>query len=223
MITILGLMKKIRENPHSYLGEVSVYRLRSFLEGYVTACAERGLAGQTEDLDYNKFDEWFRHKFGVTERSFISCKDLIHLLSVNDADAFENFLKLVDEFCAEHGASALNKGAHGGMPQQSLSELLKEIKERPAMHLGIASLSLLAEFLRGYQYARKECELPPSPGERDLEGFQSWLPSRLNVNAKCSWDRVILAFCRDERDALKLFFDLYHEFVAGKKEPLSEP
>jgi hypothetical protein len=218
MIRILRLMKGIREDPHSHLGEVSIYRLRSFLEGYTIACVELGLADQIEDLDYNKFDEWFRQRFDVKVRSFISCKDLIQLLSANDGDAFERFFELVDEFCAEQGASAVTRGANVDMSQRSLSGLLNEIRKRPAMYLGIASISLLAEFLRGYTYARKQLEAIPSAEEQQLQDFQSWLPSRLNVDAKCSWDRVILAFCRDERDALKLFFDLYDEFGAAKKE-----
>lgn len=217
MIDILSLMERIRESPHSYLGEVSIYRFRSFLDGYLTAAAELGLADQIKDLNYNKFDEWFRQRFDVKVRSFVSCKDLIHLLSVNDAEGLRNFFELVDDFCAEHGSSALSWGAQVGMPQQGLRMFLQEIRERPAMYLGIASLSLLAEFLRGYKYAREEFQAPPSSEEQDLEGFQSWLPSRLNVTVKCSWDRVILAFYRDEKEALRLFFDLYDEFVVRQE------
>jgi len=214
MISILGLMKKVRESPSRYLGEVSLDRLTAFLDGYVAACLELGLASEIENVDYDKFDDWFRRKCDVKVRSFISCISLIRLLASSDAAVFTTFFQLIDEFCAEYGASAVRISAHLETPEQSLSALLKEIRERPALHLGIASITLFAEFLRGYKYARKELKAPPSVEEKWLEDFQSWLPLRLNVHAKCSWDRVILAFYRDERDALKLFFDLFDEYLA---------
>jgi hypothetical protein len=92
--------------------------------------------------------------------------------------------------------------------------LLQRIKERPGMYLGSPSITRLRSFLDGYGMARAELCLPDSEEEQELEGFLEWIQERYKITSNHGWDRIILFFSADEKDAFDKFFNLVEEFLA---------
>jgi len=99
----------------------------------------------------------------------------------------------------------------------SFYEMLTKIKQRPSMYLGRRSLSHLQVFLDGYSLARREMEVPITEEEREFEEFQEWIERRFDQPSTQSWDRIILFYSEDEREALDRFFELFGEFVHRDK------
>ena len=62
----------------------------------------------------------------------------------------------------------------------SFYELLRKIKQRPALYLGKRSLSHLQVFLDAYTFARRELDVTPTEEEQNFENFQEWIEKRFN-------------------------------------------
>ena len=97
-----------------------------------------------------------------------------------------------------------------GKPE-SIKDLLFEIEARPAMYLGRNSLVCLRSFLDGW--CARGAGLGVKGEEGALDRFQLWVESRFRMENTTSWDRIIICFSQDDADALRRFFDLFHEFV----------
>lgn len=94
-----------------------------------------------------------------------------------------------------------------------LLSILEEIRTRPvAMYVGEASLSRLADFLRGYDLAVERLGNGRDPL---LLEFREWLYTRLGL-ANASWDSLILARAGDQASALRDFWKLLDEFLAAR-------
>jgi hypothetical protein len=91
-----------------------------------------------------------------------------------------------------------------------LDPLLSRLRDRPGMYIGEPSLTKLAAFLRGYDYARYE--LLAEPGDPFFLSFQSWIEQRLQVKNR-GWDEAILQHAASERDGFNRFWELYDEYV----------
>lgn len=85
------------------------------------------------------------------------------------------------------------------------------------MYLGRRSISHLQVFLDEYTFARRELGVSLTEQEREFEGFQEWIEQRFNQHSTQSWDRIILFYSEDERDALDRFFNLFEEFLKRDK------
>jgi len=96
-------------------------------------------------------------------------------------------------------------------------DLLQKIKQRPALYLGKRSLSYLQVFLDAYTFARREMGVKPTEQEQDFEEFQDWIEQRFKQIDTQSWSRIILFYTEDESDALKLFFELFEDFLQRNK------
>lgn len=94
----------------------------------------------------------------------------------------------------------------------SFYNLIQKIKQRPSLYLGKRSIAHLQVFLDGYTFARRELDVPLTEEERDFEDFQEWVEKRFNQPSTQSWERIILFYSEDERDALDKFFDLFEDF-----------
>ncbi|MBD2182859.1 hypothetical protein H6S82_04315 [Planktothrix sp. FACHB-1355] len=94
----------------------------------------------------------------------------------------------------------------------SFYNLIQKIKQRPSLYLGKRSSGHLQVFLDGYTFARRELDVPLTEEERDFEDFQEWIEKRFNQPSTQSWERIILFYSEDERDALDKFFDLFEDF-----------
>lgn len=93
----------------------------------------------------------------------------------------------------------------------SLLPLLSgRLRTRPGMYIGEPSLTRLAAFLRGYDYAR--CELRGEPADPFFLSFQEWIVRRLHTHDCFGWDRAILQQCHSEAEAFDRFWQLFDEY-----------
>src|SRR4051794_2216498 len=93
-------------------------------------------------------------------------------------------------------------------------EILKEVRRRPAMYLGIPSLSRLASFLRGYHCACQK--LDPENADPLFRHLCVWILHRYR-SRELSWEESILQESSDERDALERFWQLVDEYCAERQ------
>lgn len=90
--------------------------------------------------------------------------------------------------------------------------ILDTIRERPAMYLGVKSLTALWFFLHGFEMARSRFEKESAP---ELpRHFSDWVAYRLHLESDWSgfWRHAILARVRNEEDAFDRFYELRDEF-----------
>jgi len=91
-------------------------------------------------------------------------------------------------------------------------EVLAEIKPRPAMWLGAATIGRLSSFLHGFWYAQDNLiptfEMPP------FELLHDWTAIRFKQGySAAGWCNILINECQgDELAALQLFFTLLEEF-----------
>jgi hypothetical protein len=92
--------------------------------------------------------------------------------------------------------------------------LLDEMRGRLGMFLGTTSLTKLAAFLRGYDYALEKCGGGSDPF---LGGFRDWIQRRYQATSR-SWENVILDHSADEVDGVRLFWELLDEFRQNRED-----
>src|SRR5690242_2231366 len=66
-------------------------------------------------------------------------------------------------------------------PQMSLPPFLNKLRQRPGMYIGEPSLTRLAAFLRGYDFACHE--LQATPADPFFLSFQAWVSNRLHAGS----------------------------------------
>ncbi len=103
---------------------------------------------------------------------------------------------------------------------QNYQELLQQIKKKPGLYIGNASISNLYMFLTGYQFARRQLNIPTSIEEQEFQHFQPWLQEKFGVQTSQSWSQIILFYSANEQDAFERFFNLLHEFRQHQDEHL---
>jgi hypothetical protein len=97
-------------------------------------------------------------------------------------------------------------------------DLLQQIQKKPGLYIGGPSISSLYMFLTGYQFARRQLNIPLSAQEREFREFQPWLQEKFGTTTSQSWSQLILFHAVDERDAFERFFMLLEEFLNCKHE-----
>lgn len=92
-------------------------------------------------------------------------------------------------------------------------DLLREIRKRPGMYLGVESITRLDAFLGGYVYANFE----NGKIKRDdwIHGFQTFVDARYKNKLTIGWCDVILRREKDEAKAFRRFFQLLDEYLAN--------
>jgi hypothetical protein len=92
-------------------------------------------------------------------------------------------------------------------------ELLEQIRQKPGLYIGTASITALRHFLVGYKFARQELGILPTEAELDFyQEFQPWLQVWLHLQIVNSWDKILLFKFGDEKIAFANFFSLLEEF-----------
>lgn len=106
----------------------------------------------------------------------------------------------------------------------TLFELLENIKNKPGLYLGTASITNLRMFILGYRFARSEVGITTTEAESDFhKNFQPWLQNRLSIRTVNAWDKVILLTCIDEKAGFDYFFQLLDEFIQRDKSQDIDP
>ena len=62
---ILDVLMKIKERPGMYIGEKSLIKLRSFVEGYMELARCENI--DTDKAEYDRFNTWLADKYNVTD------------------------------------------------------------------------------------------------------------------------------------------------------------
>jgi hypothetical protein len=93
--------------------------------------------------------------------------------------------------------------------------LLMEMRGRLGMYLGTTSITKLAAFLRGYDYAIEKQGL--GKGDPLLEEFRDWVHRRFQTTAY-SWEETILRQSKNEEDAVERFWGLLTEFLEQRQQ-----
>ncbi len=92
--------------------------------------------------------------------------------------------------------------------------LLNEMRGRPiTIYVGETSLTRLADFLRGFDYAVER--LNGGKADSFLGDFQQWVRRRFQTD-KYTWDGTILRHSADERAAVQRFWELLDEYLTGR-------
>jgi hypothetical protein len=106
----------------------------------------------------------------------------------------------------------------------ALFNLLENIKNKPGLYLGRASISSLRMFILGYRFSRSELGIANTESESDFyKNFQPWLQNRLSIHTVNAWDKIILLTCIDEKAAFDYFFQLLDEFLQRDKSQDIDP
>jgi hypothetical protein len=99
-----------------------------------------------------------------------------------------------------------------------LLALLNDIRaHRVALYVGETSLSKLADFLRGCEYAIDR--LLPHEQDHFLADFRGWIYQRFGTTENVSWEKIILRHSPDETEAVKRFWELLDEYLRQRKKP----
>ena len=98
--------------------------------------------------------------------------------------------------------------------------LLKEVRARPGMYIGAASLTRLAAFLRGFELAAER--FGSAKPDDFLQDFRDWIHQRCGM-ATLSWEDTILKQSTGEADGLKRFWDFLDEYLVQRQGKYALP
>jgi hypothetical protein len=101
------LLQEIKTRPGMFLGNCSITRLRSFLDGYRSARADLGLPLTEQEKAFNEFQTWLQRRFKINSTQGWDSILLLH--STDERAALNHFFELFDQFqmgeVAAHPAS----------------------------------------------------------------------------------------------------------------------
>ncbi|HZT80194.1 MAG TPA: hypothetical protein VFA26_08230 [Gemmataceae bacterium] len=98
--------------------------------------------------------------------------------------------------------------------------LLHEMRGRLGMYVGAPSLTRLAAFLRGYDYAAEK--LGQGKPDPFLPDFRDWVHAPFGTT-KHSWEDAILLHSADEADAVRHFWQLLDEYLSERRDGSASP
>ena len=90
------LFQKIEKRPEMYLGRCSIYDLKAFHDGYITAKQELRATFTEEDEDFTGFHDWLENRLNVKSNG--SWEKMLVFRSKNERKALDLFFKLLDEY-----------------------------------------------------------------------------------------------------------------------------
>lgn len=88
-------------------------------------------------------------------------------------------------------------------------KLLYKIKERPGMYIGFKSITSLADFLRGYLFAKHEDGIEIY----FLPGFNEWIAARYAIKSSHDWSSIIAFHYLSPESAFDKFYEHLEEFL----------
>lgn len=88
---IINLLLKIKDRPGLYLGEKSLPKLRSFINGYIYAMKHENGLDCGEEVYYD-FNDWLNKKYNIINPIFWERS----LRNMSISDAFDLFYKELD-------------------------------------------------------------------------------------------------------------------------------
>jgi hypothetical protein len=217
-------MNAIREEPLKYLPEVSLMALWMFRQGYVFRYYMEGHSLE-DDVDDQAFDSWIRARFGVS-RAFFNNISIVRSFAANDAEAFHDYFALRDEFLRTANTHEKPAKKPPTVERMNQIDLLKKIRERPALYLGTASFRSCSWFLMGEERAYSDLGLPVGEDRKIFSEFKEWVEQiKNNAGRPRPW-HVIVSYYGTGCDcgntvtgAFTLFYRWLDKFAATRGQP----
>lgn len=179
-------LDEVAQQPGMYLPARTIYCLKAYIDG--VNCDD-----QTDVWDYlDGFYDWLIDTFNHRSDLGMQCemKLIMHYMSNDAYDAYDQFFNLVQEF---------------RMGEEELP-LFKALRERPYDFLPQRSIQCLYAFLWGKDsYAQGMIE------KVDLDGFETFVQEHYSLESP--WHKTILFYSQDEFGALNTFQTLYEDFT----------
>ena len=97
--SIYDMLDVVCKRPGMYITEPSINRLHAFLVGYTAGLSRVGFALRDED-DFHRFHDWVARRLGFGGSTSGWC-NMIRDKSASEADAFQRFFVLLEEFRKE--------------------------------------------------------------------------------------------------------------------------
>ena len=91
--------------------------------------------------------------------------------------------------------------------------LIETIEKRPSLYIGKNSIFSLSAFLSGVAF-----DSAYSNDYSIIDNFQQWVEKKYRITTSQSWASILNFYSSDEKDALKLFFLLFKEFILDTNE-----
>jgi hypothetical protein len=217
-----GFWRSIRENPLSYLPEVSLKAFGHFRNGYISGCAMEGKQCSLE-FDARKYWEWLNERFQLSGAGAIGDISIVSSFSANDTEAFHKYFSLLDEFLHLEHAGDLNN-RHLKIEKRNFVETIKAIRERPAMYLGSSTFLGLCSYLMGDEHAHRDLKLPVDDGRIVFDGFKQWVETEKNRALPRPWFRVIsfrsMGDCgHTQSGAFSIFYKWLDQYASKTGKP----
>jgi hypothetical protein len=210
LITYPELLSKILARSEDFISNPSLFKIRSFIEGY--DFATKGCCPNREF--YRGFNFW------VAERYFVKTthdwQSIISFEAGSEAEAIKLAKQLWHEYLETQalGASVQNCFIEAeNLTSTKTSDLFEILQERPTLYIGHASVTGIRSFLAGYTFARQIAGIK----EDDLlyTQFSSWTANRFNKAVSHQWDEIVSFMGISESGAFALMKDLWNEYKSG--------
>jgi hypothetical protein len=95
---LYDILAGIQKRPEMYLGNCSISRLRSYLDGYCGSRTDFGLPMTRQEEEFAGFQDWIQARYKIT--SAHGWDQIILFYSCDEKDALDRFFQLLDEFRA---------------------------------------------------------------------------------------------------------------------------
>jgi hypothetical protein len=129
-------------------------------------------------FDRRKFLEWLTLRFEMRIPSSLNEINIIESFSSSDTNAFYKYFSLLDEYLRSKDVEEV--WASPQMERLNLVDLIKAIRERPAMYIGSSSFRGCYSFLLGDERAYKDLQIPVGEDRAVFEGFKKWVETKKN-------------------------------------------
>jgi hypothetical protein len=208
------LLKAIRENPLSYLAEVSLSTYGGFRAGYGHRC---GTAGKPHDGQYDHREYWnyIAERFQLENAIAIADTSIVLSFSKNKEDAFHFYFALLESFLELGLPWPENKGAR----EEDFATLVKRMRDRPVMFSGATYFQGGFFFLVGEEKAHRDLGLQPDRDREVFQDFKAWVEARKNRAAPRPWFKIVKFWGGSDVSALGTFFDWLDEYTTEAGMP----
>jgi len=200
-------LKIIRNDPKTYLGEVSLFALDHFWTGYIIKEHEMN-ENVIGAVDLHKFQRYIEclYNLGTSTRG---CSHIVRDLSKNEEEAFHLFFKLLDEYME----------CESQLISVDCLNFLETVRKRPNLYLGIASFSALQHLINGYSARESEEPSLRITIGANLYKFQQYVGDLYNFDEPSkNWFTPIEKIAKCDTEAFHLFFKLLDDFLTKNAE-----
>lgn len=166
-----------------------------------------------------EFEFWLRDKFGIKQDGW-NIDRIIDSFSSSNAEAFENFFSLRDEFLQTAEAESQSGPWEAHYEHRDLIHMLKSVRERPAMYFGNTHFRNFYLMMLGDERAFTDLGLIPGNDREIWMEFKNWVEKTQNdAHIRRPWHKIISYWGGSGESALELFYKWLDEFAASIGQP----